>query len=419
MNRTTEISMENKHSAQNKSWLNMVVVVAALGYFVDVYDLILFAIVRVQSLKTLGFTSPDLLLSKGVYLMNMQMWGMLIGGLLWGILGDRKGRVSVLFGSILMYSLANIANGFVTDIETYGILRFIAGVGLAGELGAGITLVSETMSKEDRGYGTMLVVSFGVLGAVLAAFVGKAFAWQTAYFIGGALGLALLALRIGVYESGMYKAVKESNVSKGNFFKLFTSPKRFVRYLSCITIAVPIWFSIGILVTFSPEFANNLGVSGVSAGTSVMWFYIGTSLGDFMGGFFSQLLKTRKKIVFFYLTLTLICVPLYLFSPVHSVEFIYFLCAVLGIAAGYWAVFVTMASEQFGTNIRSTVTTTVPNFVRGAFVPLSVSFEALKSSFGLINSALIVGGISLFIAYISLWGLEETHGKELNYFEMD
>jgi putative MFS transporter len=405
-------------SLQNKKVLNIIVIVAALGYFVDVYDLILFAIVRVPSLKSLGL-SPVEIHDKGVFLLNMQMVGMLIGGLLWGILGDLKGRVSVLFGSIVLYSVANILNGFVTTVDAYGWLRLLAGIGLAGELGAGITLVSETMSKENRGYGTMVVVSFGVLGAVLAALIGKYFAWQTAYFIGGGLGLFLLLLRIGVYESGMYITVEKSNVSKGNFFQLFKTKQRAIKYLSCITIGLPIWFLIGILITFSNDFAAHLGIQGVVPGTAVMVFYLGTSFGDLMSGYLSQVLKNRKKVVYLYLFLTAIAIPLYLFSFHISLQLFYCLCAFLGLAAGYWAVFVTMASEQFGTNIRSTVTTTVPNFVRGALVPLLLCFEYIKNNLGLTAAALIVGFASVVIAFISLSGMEETHGKDLDYFEVD
>ncbi len=396
---------------------NIIVIVAALGYFVDIYDLILFSIVRVPSLLALGVSS-DNLLSEGATLINCQMIGMLLGGLLWGIMGDKKGRVSVLFGSILLYSIANILNAYVTSIEQYQWLRFIAGVGLAGELGAGITLVNETMTKEHRGYGTMIVVSFGVLGAVLANIVAR-YGWQNAYVAGGIMGLVLLLLRIGVYESGMYHQVKSSKISRGNFFMLFSNGKRFVRYLSCIAIGVPIWFMIGILVTFSPEFAKELNIEGVLAGSAVMYFYLGTSFGDFMSGYLSQVFKTRKKILLLYLIITTIMIPIYLFTSNISATSFYIICAVLGIAAGYWAVFVTIASEQFGTNLRSTVTTTVPNFVRGSLVLLVLIFDLFHKnlSFTLLNSALIVGAFAVIIAFISLAGMHETFGKDLNYVE--
>ena len=284
--------------------LQVPVIVAALGYFVDIYDLLLFSIVRVPSLKYLGVPEGELL-EKGVFLINMQMAGMLIGGILWGVLGDKKGRLSVLFGSIVLYSLANIANGFVTGVEQYAVLRFIAGIGLAGELGAGITLVSEILPKEIRGYGTALVASVGVLGAVLAYFVADLFDWQIAYFIGGGLGLLLLLLRVSVFESGIFKDLKEKPVTRGNFFSLFTSSRQFYKYLNCILIGLPIWFVIGILVTFSPEFGKALGVAApIKAGKAIMFAYIGLSLGDFSSGFLSQSLGSRRRVVLLFILLT-------------------------------------------------------------------------------------------------------------------
>lgn len=405
-----------QHQA-HKHPLNIIVIVAALGYFVDIYDLILFSIVRIPSLKSLGIPDENLL-SEGAKLINLQMIGMLVGGLLWGIMGDKRGRVSVLFGSIILYSVANIANAYVTNIEQYQWLRFIAGVGLAGELGAGITLVNETMTKEHRGYGTMVVVSFGVLGAVLANIVAQN-GWQNAYLIGGIMGLALLVMRIGVYESGLYKQVKESKIVRGDFFMLFNNKQRFIRYLSCIAIGVPIWYMIGVLITFSPEFTKALGIQHVAAGNAVMFFYLGTSFGDFMSGYLSQVFRSRKKILLGYLILTTVIVPVYLFTTGINATVFYCICAMLGVAAGYWAVFVTIASEQFGTNLRSTVTTTVPNFVRGSLVLLTLMLDFFRKSLelSLITSALLVGIFSLVIAFISLAGMHETFGKDLNYQE--
>ena len=397
---------------------SVLIAVAALGYFVDIYDLILFSIVRKQSLLSIGVSESDLL-TVGIKLINIQMFGMLVGGLLWGILGDKRGRLSVLFGSIFLYSAANIANGFVTNVETYSWLRFIAGVGLAGELGAGITLVAESMTKETRGYGTMVVVSFGVMGAVLAGIVGKDFDWTTAYCIGGGMGLALLVLRMGVFESGMYHKVKESKVKRGNFFQLFTNRQRFVRYLCCITIGLPIWYLIGVLIFLSPEISKELGILNVESGSAVLFFYLGTTFGDFTSGYLSQIFKNRKNIVKFYLVLIVITVPIYLFTKNISANTFYFICALLGFAAGYWAVFITIASEQFGTNLRSTVTTTVPNFVRGGLVLLTMSFEFFHKtlSYSLVASGIWVGVITVGIAFVSLLGLHETFGKELDYFE--
>ncbi|WP_394367164.1 MFS transporter [Pontibacter fetidus] len=398
--------------------LNASVIVAALGYFVDIYDLVLFSIVRIPSLQDLGVTGQAALLENGVLLLNMQMAGMLVGGVAWGILGDKRGRLSVLFGSIFLYSVANILNGFVTDIPMYALLRFVAGVGLAGELGAGITLVSEVLPKEKRGYGTMVVATIGISGAILAGFVGEYFGWRTAYFIGGGLGMLLLLLRVGVYESGMFKNLKQTQVTRGNFLSLFTNGKRFWKYLKCILIGIPIWYVVGILITFSPEFGLALGVSGaVSAAKAVSFCYLGLVFGDFASGYLSQRFKSRRSIVLIFLLLLTISIALYLFSANLSINGFYVLCIALGFASGYWAVFVTIAAEQFGTNIRATVTTTVPNFVRGAVVPLTIGFSMLKDGIGLLPGALLLGAIAMAIAVISILTLDETYGKDLDYME--
>ncbi len=401
----------------SKKNITAILVISALGYFVDIYDLILFSIVRITSLKSLGVAETDLL-PDGVLLLNMQMGGMLIGGIIWGILGDKKGRISVLFGSIFLYSVANIMNGFVQDIPQYAILRFIAGVGLAGELGAGITLVSEVMPKETRGYGTMIVATIGILGAVVAALVGDYFEWRTAYFIGGGMGVALLIMRIGVYESGMYNAIKESNVLKGGFHKLFTNKKHFIKYLNCISIGVPIWFIVGVLITFSPEFAKAFGLKDViSTGKAVMFCYIGLAVGDLLSGALSQFFKSRKKIIGLFILLEAVFIIVYLFFNKFDTTFFYTMCLLLGISGGYWAVFVTNAAEQFGVNIRATVTTTVPNFVRGAVVPATLMFQYLTPVTGIVYSALLVGMVMIIISFISVTRLEETFGKDLNYVE--
>ncbi|MFA7361117.1 MAG: MFS transporter [Candidatus Kapaibacterium sp.] len=400
-----------------KKNITAILVVSALGYFVDIYDLILFSIVRITSLKSLGFSGHELF-DYGVLLINMQMGGMLIGGIIWGILGDKKGRISVLFGSIFLYSIANFANGFVTDLPQYAILRFIAGVGLAGELGAGITLVSEVMPKETRGYGTMVVATVGIFGAVVAALVGDYFDWRTAYMIGGGMGIALLILRIGVYESGMYSAIKKSDVLKGGFHKLFTNKKNFIKYLHCIAVGLPIWYIVGVLITFSPEFAKAFGLKvEIQAGTAVMYCYIGLAIGDLLSGALSQFYKSRKKIIGLFIILEAVFIVVYLFLNKFDAAFFYTLCLLLGISGGYWAVFVTNAAEQFGVNIRATVTTTVPNFVRGAVVPATFLFQYLTPGVGIVYSALFVGFITVIIAFISMTKLQETFGKDLNYIE--
>lgn len=395
----------------------LTIIVSALGYFVDIYDLLLFGIVRVPSLKALG-VPEDQMLDVGLNLLNMQMAGMLIGGVVWGVIGDLRGRKSVLFGSILMYSLANIANAFVPNPEVYAILRFLAGVGLAGELGAAITLVSEVMTKETRGYGTSVVASVGILGAVVGAIVGDFFSWKIAYLVGGFMGLALLALRAGLLESGMFDSMKKTDVARGRFHQLFASPRILGRYLCCILIGVPIWYVIGILITFAPELARELGVDGVILGSqSILWSYVGLSMGDLSSGLLSQWMKSRRKAVLLFLCMTLGLVVTYVFAQGLSTFQFYMLCWALGFATGYWAVFVTIGAEQFGTNIRATVATTVPNFVRGSVVPVTLSFQFLKGHMPTLDAVLYVGLVVLAIAFVALYFLKETFGKDLDYFE--
>ncbi|MBD2751940.1 MFS transporter [Spirosoma validum] len=397
--------------------LQLPVLVAALGYLVDMYDLFLFSVVRVPSLKALG-VEGDRLLSEGILLLNSQMAGMLIGGIFWGILGDKKGRLSVLFGSILLYSLANIANGFVTSLDQYAWLRFIAGVGLAGELGAGITLVTEILPKEIRGYGTTLVATMGVLGAILAYFIADLFDWRISYFIGGGMGLLLLVLRVNVLESRIFTKTKQRALTRGNIAMLVSSKTRLAKYIQCILVGLPIWFVVGILITFSPEFGKALGLSApVVAGKAVMLSFSGQVFGDIVSGFLSQSLRSRKRVIRLFMLFSLTCMLVYLLAPVSDLTLFYVVCVFLGFANGYWTLFVTIAAELFGTNLRATVATTIPNFVRGATIPLSALFIQLKPSLGTIYSALTVGILTLVVALVALSFLDETFTKDLDYVE--
>jgi MFS family permease len=394
------------------------VLVASLGYFVDIYDLLIFSIVRKSSLLDIGVKANDVL-SKGLFIINVQMFGLLLGGILWGVIGDKLGRIKVLFGSILLYSIANFANGFVHDVNTYAIIRFIAGIGLAGELGAGITLVSETLSKEKRGYGTTIVAVIGLFGAAAAVMAAK-YGWRNAYFVGGGLGIILLLLRLGTFESGMFKNIEQSaTVSKGNFFMLFNNWGRFKKYLYCILIGAPLWYVVGVLVTLSPEFGKALGAKEpLNAGTGILYTYIGISIGGIFAGVLAQITRSRKLTMLVFLILSTISVVAYLSAyGITNNQFIW-LCFFMGCAVGYWATFVTIASEQFGTNIRSTVTTTVPNFVRGSLIPINLAFSALKDNYGMINSGYIMMAILTVVALFSLSQLKETFGKDLNYVEV-
>lgn len=399
---------------------SLTVFVAALGYFVDIYDLQLFNLVGEKSLIGIGITDPKQIAQYSYTLFLWQMGGMLAGGVLWGILGDKRGRKSILFGSILLYSVANILNGLVTDIHQYEAVRFLAGLGLAGELGAAITLVSEVMDKKTRGWGTMVIVTVGALGAVVANLLAKNLQWQTSYFIGGALGLALLALRVGTFESTMFAKMKESSVKKGDFFSLFRTHERALRYVACVLVGLPVWFVIGILIKFAPTFAAATGVTDAAkatAGDAIMYSYIGLSIGDLLSGAASQWTASRRKVVVAYLIGCGVLTLAYVFVQGLSLQAFYVLCLLLGVATGYWALFVTIAAEQFGTNIRATVTTTVPNFVRGAVIPITLGYKFLEPRQGAVPAALVVGGICTALAMISILRLKETFGRELDYIE--
>lgn len=407
-------------SSKLKYIFSIPVIISALGYFVDIYDLLLFGIVRIPSLKALGL-NPD---TDGTFILNAQMVGLLIGGIFWGIFGDKKGRLSVLFGSILVYSLANIACGFLPHfpkehlVYQYAALRFVAGIGLAGELGAGITLVSESLPKNLRAIGTSVVAGFGLMGAVVAQLtVELAGGWNISYIIGGILGILLLFLRISVSESGIYKNIEHKSVSKGNFLSFFTNKDRFVRYLKCIAIGLPTWYCIGILAVLANQFAPELGIKDLSPGKAIMWAYIGISVGDLASGFISHFLKSRKMAIFYMLIFTIIGVAFMLFGNTDTETKYYFFCVWLGLGTGYWAMFVTLAAEQFGTNIRNTATTTVPNMVRGLVPVMILAFDFFKNDFTVIVSAALVGLIVFGLAFYSSLTISETHNKDLEFTE--
>ena len=393
------------------------VIVAGLGYFVDIYDLLLFSIVRIESLKSLGL-SDAAIRDQGMAIIGHQMLGLLLGGIIWGVMGDKRGRLSVLFGSIILYSLANIANGFVQTAEQYSWARFIAGIGLAGELGAGITLVSELISKEKRGVATSFVAGIGLTGAVAAYFIAQQFDWRVCYFIGGGLGLSLLLLRVTVFESGMFEKIRNAEVIKGNFFMFFTNWTRFKKYLLSILIGLPTWYAIGILVSFSREFGKEFGIAEeINPGKAVMYAYVAISIGDIAVGLLSQGLKSRKKALYIFYAITSLAIVLYFMQAGGTAAGMYAICALLGFGTGFWAIFVTMAAEHFGTNLRATAATTVPNMVRGSLPLIVMLFQFLQQSQTYINAAAITGAIVMVITIVAAFFTEETFGKDLNFIE--
>jgi putative MFS transporter len=398
--------------------LSLPVIVGALGFFVDVYDLLLFNIIRKPSLQSLGLTG-DAVLTTGENILSIQMIGILLGGIIWGIMGDKKGRKSVLFGSILLYSIATIANGMATNVTQYTILRFIAGVGLAGELGASITLTSEILPKEKRGIAAAIIATTGVMGTIAAYFVNKWFHdWRLCYYIGGAMGLLLLVLRVRFLESTMFNELKKSNIQRGNFLMFFTNRERFLRYLRSILIGLPVWYAIGILVTFSDKFAKEFGIGEIDPAKAVMYQYVGIALGDLSAGIISNIIRSRKKTLFLFYGIVSVCICLYFLYHDNANTF-YLICLTLGFGSGVSVLYITMSAEQFGTNLRATAAISIPNFVRG-FLPLIILlFKGLRTVTGsFVTGGWITGIIIMVIALIAAWFTHESFGKDMNFLEL-
>jgi len=403
--------------SKQTSLFHLAVIVSALGFFVDVYDLLLFGIVRKPSLRDMGL-SPEEILTQGELIISIQMIGLLIGGIIWGILGDKKGRLKVLFGSILLYSVANILNGMVTSVSQYILLRFIAGIGLAGELGAGITLVSELLPKEKRGIATAMIPAFGILGAVTAFIMNSFFDWRTCYYIGGVMGLVLLILRVSVHESSLYKQTVVTSVSRGNFFMFFTNRKRFLRYIRCILIGLPTWYIIGVLATFADQFGKEFGIPGIDPAKAILFLYIAIAFGDLTVGLLSQWLKSRKKSLFIFYGVTILFCTLYFLQNGGTAGYFYLICAGLGYGSGFTVVYITMSAEQFGTNLRATAAITIPNMVRGALPLILLLFKYLRNVFdSYVTGGWITGIILMGIAIAAAIFTEETFGKNLDFVE--
>ncbi len=398
---------------------HIAVIVSALGFFVDVYDLLLFGIIRKPSLASLGL-NPEQILVQGEWLISVQMVGLLIGGIMFGMLGDRKGRLSVLFGSILLYSIANILNGFVQNTTQYGVLRFMAGVGLAGELGAGITLVNELLSKEKRGVASAMIASFGILGAVTAFIMKSMFDWRTCYFIGGGLGLMLLILRARVKESHMYKQVADTKVRRGDFSMFLTNKKRALLYLRCVMIGIPAWYIIGVLVTFSDQFGKEFGIPDVDPAKAILYLYMAIAFGDLTAGLLSRYFKSRKKALYIFYGITAFFLTVYFgTSGGGTAQHLYWICAGMGFGAGFSVIYITMSAEQFGTNLRATAAVTIPNMVRGALPLIFLLFKGMRNLTGsYVTGAWVTGAILMCVAVFAAWGLEESYGKDLDFIEV-
>lgn len=400
--------------------LSLPVIVGALGFFVDIYDLLLFSIIRKPSLQSLHL-SPEEVLSKGELIISVQMIGLTLGGIIWGIMGDKRGRLSVLFGSIFLYSLANIGNGMVQTVPQYVLMRFLAGVGLAGELGASITLVSEMLPKEKRGIAATLIAVTGVCGAITAFFVYQAFQdWRLCFYIGGAMGLLLLVLRANVMESGMFGEVKKSGVTRGSFIMLFSKKERALRYLKGVLIGLPVWYAIGILVTFSDKFGKEFGIEGIDPGKAIMYQYIGIGLGDLSAGFLSNYLKSRKKALYAFFTILSAFTILYFLQGGGrgNTQTMYILCTCLGYGAGFSVLYITMSAEQFGTNLRASTAISIPNVVRGILPLIILLHRGLRSLTGdYITGGWMTGIVIMFLAVTAAYHTKESFANDMNFVE--
>ncbi len=398
--------------------LVLAIVASSMGFFVDLYDIIIVSVLRRSSLLDLGIAEADLQ-AKGVLLLNTQMAGMLLGGFLWGMLGDKKGRLSVLFGSIALYSITTFLHAYAPNYEVYLLLRFLAGIGLAGELGAAVTLVSEQMPPKWRGMGPAIIGSFGMLGAVAGAYIGGHYSWQFTYQLGGGMGLVLLLLRLGVMESGLYRNLQGAQVRQGDLWLVLRDRKQLLKYCAIILMGFPGWFVNGVVMTFTPEIAAGMGMQEIPSVSMVFTvFFLGFTFGDFSCGLVSQWLQSRKKAIFRYLSAFTLLMITYFAIGYRSVQIYYTLFFLMGISVGYTIVLITNGAEMFGTNIRSLVTTSSLNLLRASVIPQATLFNLLTHSMGAAKAAALVGILSVAIAFWAYTQLEETFHKDLNYVDV-
>jgi len=419
MTGTSDLSVECESPGKEvETWIWITVLVAAMGYFVDVTDLWLFSNLRVASLRDLGL-SDDQVTDTGALLLNSQQIGLLVGSVIWGVMGDRRGRASVMFGSIFLYSVGNILNAFVTSVPQYVALRFITGVGLAGEIGAGITLVCEILPRDKRGIGTTFVTGLGVAGAILAALMGKYLSWRTAFFVGGCLGLGLFFLRVFTHDSGLFERMSEERaIKRGSIKQLVTTPDLLVRFLSCVASGMPIYLTFSIFAVFSPEIAPALGIKeSVSISDVMLCVSVGLTLGDVLAGVISQLARRRKGPLIFLVLMNFVAAVTITMGLSRSSLGYLVLVFILGLTSGYWACLITTSAEQFGTNIRATVTTMVPNFVRATAIPITILFIQVKKYLSIQNTVLLVTFIVFSAAFWGLSRLRESFHADLDYYE--
>lgn len=418
--------METKETKHKEQSIALLILVASLGYFVDAYDLIIASVVRSSAIVELGLAqvgTPEH--TKYAQLFEyVQSAGILLGGIIFGVYSDKKGRKKALYYSIAIYSIANILNGLLSASvpfvgTVYCILRFICGFALAAELSIGIVMISETMKAKHRGYGTMIVVSFGILGAVLAAvlfeFIG--IHWQTLYLIGGIAGVLLLIFRFSVKETNPFLDLENQESERGSWVMIFKNRRLLKILFNAILLGFPIYFFISIPIKFATDYGKELGLT-IKGTIPIIVFYIAMSVSDIIANYLCQLFENRKKVLYFYLGLCTISVfLLHFYPPTTPEQYFYLFSPLMGFASGYWALLITFTNEQIGTNIRSTYTTAVPNVVRSLFIPIQLLLTVLQPTFGTSTSVFYIGVLAVILALLGLYSLKETWGKNLKFID--
>lgn len=405
---------------KNQSWRFskqeiLTVLVVALGYYVDAYDLLVMSAVRKPSLLSLGVPESETL-NIGLSLLNYQLVGLMIGGVMWGVIADKYGRKKALFGSILIYSFANIANGYINSVNMYYWLRIIAGFGLAGELGVGISLITENVAKERRTISTAIVSFFGMLGASTGGWFGSIFEWQNCFLIGGFAGLLLLLLRLKVEESVMFNEIKDKNVSKGNIWMIIKNPKTLLTYFFCTLAGAASILFIGVFIQSTPELGKLFNLN-ITAGIALIWYYLGASVSEIIAGLLSKLLKERKAPIYIFYAISLLAITNFCVNVPNSPYFFYLNCLFLGFGLGWWSQLITLSAELFGINVRATAATSIPTFARAWNIPFSNIFKQNIPNLGIVNSAFGIGVIVVSLAIISITMVKETFENDANFIE--
>jgi MFS transporter, putative metabolite:H+ symporter len=381
------------------------------GYFIDIFDLVLFSTLRISSFEELKITDPTYWT---VVFFNLQMTGILVGGIFWGKMADIKGRSWSFMGTILVFSIANIINGLTSSLTVYGICRFIAGFGLAGEMGSGIALICEKVPDEKRSLYLGFVSSLGCIGAVLSGWLGDIVYWRYLFIGSGFAGILLTLLRKNLLEPDLFRKTATLNIPRGQWKTLFQSPPDLIRFILLIFLGIPMWYIIGILWSFSTEMTSTIGLNIFTSGQAILWGYVGVWMGDMLMPFVSQFLKSRIFTIQICLIMMLLgVIYLFQFQP-HSLLSFQLTHIFLGFTIGYWAVYATLCGESFGTNIRALTSTSLPSLIRFSSIPMMIIYQYGRDENEL-NIALGMGLTVLCISMITTYFIKDTFQKDIDF----